>query len=104
MRRKTPKEKTELDYDKQRRTHWDNQKAARKAIPAAKRAARQIIRKRSNEKLASALDEDEDASPTANELVELERDNRFRKFGAGEILREHVKHIKRSGRGRFLSK
>jgi len=92
--RKTPQEKKELDYDRQRRTHWDSQKAARKAIPASKRAARQIIRKRSSELLNEAVVNGENV-PTAAEMAELERRERYRKYGRGETLREHVQHIQR---------
>ena len=89
MRRKTPKEKKEADYKKQHRTHWDSDKAARKAIPAAKQAARQIIRKRSAELLHTSLSEPE-GTPTAAELAEIEKHNRYRSYGHGETLREHV--------------
>jgi len=89
-RRKTPREKKELDYDRQRRTHWDSQKAARTAIPAAKQAARQIIRKRSAEMLATP---DQDWAPTAAELQEIEKRNRYRKYNpCPETLRVHVAH------------
>ncbi len=97
MKRKTPREKKELDYDRQRRTHWDSDKAARKAIPAAKRAAHQIIRKRSAELIAMSSPDAEDL-PTGAELAELEKRNRYRKYwgagatGGAETLREHVKH------------
>lgn len=89
MRRKTPKEKKEADYKKQRRTHWDNDKAARKAIPAAKQAARQIIRKRSDELIQASLSDPDDA-PTAAELAEIEKENRYRSYGHGKTLGEHV--------------
>ena len=90
--RKTPREKKELDYDKQRRTHWDSQKAARKAIPESKRAARQIIRRRSSVLLNQADSCEE--PPTASELAEVEKKNRFQKYlGDRESLREHVKHV-----------
>ncbi|MCU1308539.1 MAG: hypothetical protein JWN45_3234 [Acidobacteriaceae bacterium] len=53
-RRKTPLEKKEVDYIRQRRTHWDSDKAARKAIPAAKRRAHKEIRKQANEIVRAA--------------------------------------------------
>jgi hypothetical protein len=90
-RRKTPREKKDLDYDRQRRTHWDSQKAARKAIPAAKQAARQVIRKRSAEMLATP---DQGEAPTAAELQEIEKRNRYRKYNSRpETLRDHVQHV-----------
>ena len=95
-RHKTPREKKELDYDRQRRTHWDSQKAARKAIPAAKQAARQIIRKRSAEILATP---DQDQAPTAAELQEIEKRNRYRKYKPDpETLRVHVAHQQKDRR------
>jgi len=90
--RKTPREKKELDYDKQRRTHWDSQKAARKAIPASRRAAHQIIRKRSSELIHASEGSPEDA-PSAQELAVVAKVNRYRKYNEmPESLREHVEH------------
>jgi hypothetical protein len=96
MRRKTPNEKKRADYKKQRRTHWDSDKAARKAIPAAKRAARQIIRKRSGELIDASL-ADPDSAPTPVELDLIEKRNRYRSYGHGHALETHVAH-QRKGR------
>jgi hypothetical protein len=97
MKRKTAGEKKEADYKWQRRTHWDSDKGTRKAIPEAKRAARQIIRKRAAEFIDSSVAQPENA-PTAAGLAEaeIEKRNRYRKYWGGEPLREHVEHQKRS--------
>ena len=98
-RRKTPREKKELDYDKERRTHWDSQKAARKAIPAAKQYASQVIRKRSHELIDTTLS-DSETELTASELAALSGKLRYRPyFGHRETLREHVAHQQKDRRG-----
>jgi hypothetical protein len=49
--KKSPQAKKILDYKHQKRTNWDSDKAARKAIPAAKRRKNKGIRKSANELL-----------------------------------------------------
>lgn len=44
MSSRTPPEKKLLDYKHQKRTNWDSDKGARKAIPAAKRRKRKSVR------------------------------------------------------------
>jgi len=54
-RRASPQEKKAADYKKQRRSHWDSNKAARKAIPLSKALRNRGIRHTSDKLVAAAV-------------------------------------------------
>jgi hypothetical protein len=86
MARRTPQEKKELDYKRQRRTNWDNDKAARKAIPAAKARKNRTIRRDS--KLTIRTEAIEEL--TIGSMRSIDRTAPGDKYGRGETLGNHV--------------
>jgi len=95
VRRKSPQEKKETDYVRQRRTHWDSDKAARKAIPASKRRHNKGVRKAANEivRLAERISVlgNEDLDDVASQKLVSEPTISINpKYGHGVTLRQHI--------------
>jgi hypothetical protein len=87
-RKKTPQEKKEADYEKQRRTRWDSDKAARKAIPAAKARRNRSLRRAADNLIK--YEEPEEVGARAVEV--LYTHNPLEKYGKPETLRKHIEH------------
>jgi hypothetical protein len=90
--RKSPSEKKSLDYKKQRRTTWDSDKAARKAIPAAKARRHREERTFAKDALRTAAKSGdkmfEDVSVAALRANTPLDEQRC--YGHGKTLEEHV--------------
>ncbi len=99
MSRRTPQAKKELDYKKQRRTHWDNDKAARKAIPAAKARKNRTIRRESKRAIQTETVEE----LTIGNMRAIDRVAPADKYGRGESLEQHLQRraARRVGAGQL---
>ena len=95
-KRVSPQEKKELDYDKQRRFHHNNDKSARKWVPARKARLSRAARRDSKEILMSAVNavseiDSLDDQVSSGLLMKVAPREYFSKDGS-ESLREHVQH------------
>jgi hypothetical protein len=93
MARRTPQEKKQIDYKRQRRSRWDSDKAAREAIPRSK-----ALRNRKIRKTAKLLLKKEDSAETSLESVKIvARHTRGGKYSRLVTLREDIERARQRG-------